>query len=319
MSASAASDDGGDAFFPALRLAAELIPDGSLSTPADVQKFAGLVAQRLLGGQYADKSAAQEAGRHVAAARAKIVARQLGSGDDARVRVCQFYSASRDSDDLFLGFESWRKYLSNFAAVPGGGVAYDGRLYPTIEHAFHAAKYLTVDEPALAKRFEVGESIGRQPPVKAKLAGGRKGMEQCRSKPLDVARWESGLSEDVTWKLLTARAAVDEKFCEILEETRLQNVTLLHFERSGARSKWGGSLSKADGTTINGRNLLGQLMMKLRDQLAAGGSSPGSSGSGEPKKRSVEARTGAAAGGDEDTKRARTAQRSPSPPPTRDD
>jgi hypothetical protein len=67
---------------------------------------------------------------------------------------------------------------------------------------------------------------------------------------------------------LVGRARTDSDFARVLLEARSQRVTLLHFERSGARSYWGGSLRKEDGQP-QGRNRLGDMLMGLSQVLAA--------------------------------------------------
>ena len=86
----------------------------------------------------------------------------------ARGSVAQFYSKSKAVDDLPVAGAvgdaavrtggsrcgaDWRRVLSNFHPCE---VEVGGRCYPSVEHAFHAAKCLCSSNPAAAKAFEVG-------------------------------------------------------------------------------------------------------------------------------------------------------------------
>ena len=78
--------------------------------------------------------------RPAAATGGEASKRQKGSGAAAILApgaVAQFYSKSKDVDDLGLGRADWRKVLSNFHACE---IELEGRRYSSVEHAFHAAK-----------------------------------------------------------------------------------------------------------------------------------------------------------------------------------
>jgi len=78
-----------------------------------------------------------------------------------------FYSKSKDIDDLGLGRADWRKVLSNFHPVE---LNVDGRRYPSVEHAFHAAKARCSSNPSAAAHFEVGGSVPKAPLAAKKAA-----------------------------------------------------------------------------------------------------------------------------------------------------
>merc|ERR1719231_1892886 len=79
------------------------------------------------------------------------------AGAGAAAPIVQFYSKSKDSDDLGLGIPDWRKRLSNFWPCV---IEVDGRRYPSIEHCFHAAKALCSSKPEIAVDWECGGSVG---------------------------------------------------------------------------------------------------------------------------------------------------------------
>ena len=110
-------------------------------------------------------------------------------------RILQFFSASKDVDDLFVGMPHWRRVLSNFHPLPRApdtvivgrpnqeqclnGVLLDGRFFPTVEHYFQAAKYVLARAPEdLTAAFEIGGAVGDNP-ADAKKRGGRKAFAEA--------------------------------------------------------------------------------------------------------------------------------------------
>eukprot|EP00295_Goniomonas_pacifica_P043422 CAMPEP_0175902352 /NCGR_PEP_ID=MMETSP0108-20121206/3348_1 /TAXON_ID=195067 ORGANISM="Goniomonas pacifica, Strain CCMP1869" /NCGR_SAMPLE_ID=MMETSP0108 /ASSEMBLY_ACC=CAM_ASM_000204 /LENGTH=173 /DNA_ID=CAMNT_0017223993 /DNA_START=63 /DNA_END=581 /DNA_ORIENTATION=+ len=136
-------------------------------------------------------------------------------------RPITFFSGSPLSDDLEMEQPSWRRYLSNFAVLPEPLTCWGGR-YPTVEHAFHAAKYLRCAQPTdlatkAAADFECEGVLGDADGKMVKQAGGRKGMSE-RGCSLDLGRWDGGESEEVTQQLLELRWTIDPTFRSILHE-----------------------------------------------------------------------------------------------------
>ncbi len=179
----------------------------------------------------------------------------------ARGSIVMFYSKSKDIDDLGLRRPDWRKVLSNFHPVD---IEVEGRRYFSVEHAFHAAKVRCSSNPDAAAEFEVGGSVPRDP-LAAKKAGGRAGFAKLGAR-LDVARWICE-RDGATMAALRARLACDSTFREILAAVYANELQLLHFERSGAKSYWGGNIRKADGVKV-GRNRLGEMLMQLAEESA---------------------------------------------------
>lgn len=146
------------------------------------------------------------------------------------------------------------RLLSNFGNIP---VTWHGLTYPTVEHAFQAAKYrLASNRPEVAVEFVEGGSIGPDP-VMAKRAGSRKGM-QTRGAVLDVALWNR-LSDDVMKELI--RAKKDHPVIHgILEICHSNNIALFHFSRSDM--KWGCHVTP-EGVLKKGENRLGRIYEAL--------------------------------------------------------
>jgi predicted NAD-dependent protein-ADP-ribosyltransferase YbiA (DUF1768 family) len=104
------------------------------------------------------------------------------------------------------------------------------------------------------------EAVGPDPAM-AKKAGGRSAYRRFGA-TLDSACWEERRVA-VMQAALDARWEQDTLFCEALCSTA--GMQLLHFERAGARSFWGGSLRRADGLQ-QGENQLGKMLMVLRER-----------------------------------------------------
>jgi ribA/ribD-fused uncharacterized protein len=176
-----------------------------------------------------------------------------------RGAVVQFYSKSKGVDDLGAGGAAWRRTLSNFHPCE---LEVEGRRYSSVEHAFHAAKARCSSNPSAAAAFEVGGSVARDP-LAAKRAGGRAGFAKLGA-VLDVVRWNKA-RDSATLAALRARYASDTAFREILAAVQARELYLLHFERGGAKSYWGGSIRKADGMRV-GTNRLGSMLMHLAEE-----------------------------------------------------
>jgi ribA/ribD-fused uncharacterized protein len=181
-----------------------------------------------------------------------------------------FFSKSKDADDLGLGRPDWRRVLSNFYPAE---ITVDGRLYYSVEHAFHAAKARCSSNPSAAAHFEIGSGRVPKDPLAAKKAGGRSGFKKLGI-VLDIEQWRA--QRDIaTMAALRARLSCDDLFRRILAAVHKKELTLLHFERGGTKSYWGGNIRKADGVQV-GRNRLGEMLMDLAKEVAAdasGGSS----------------------------------------------
>lgn len=177
--------------------------------------------------------------------------------------VVQFASRSKDLPALAPGLpRSWRRYLSNFADPQP--LRIDDHSYASVEHYFQGCKARCSDRPEMAQWFtrehEGPEQVGDDP-RDAKRAGARKSY-QTHGARLEVERWIE-VREAVMQTAIEARWAQDELFRRVLLSTR--GLQLLHFERAGARSFWGGSLDEQTGQ-IRGTNRLGTIMMERRDR-----------------------------------------------------
>lgn len=165
------------------------------------------------------------------------------------MKIFQFFSKSANIDDLPGCRADWRRRLSNFAKVDG--LVVDGVEYPTVEHAFQAAKFKFTARPGDAPRFDSSMTA-----VDAKRAGSKAGMKSV-GLTLDRAGWEEAC-DGVMERALQARWEADPEFRQILQAVAATGKTLLHFERAGGY--WGGKVE--DGVVV-GQNKLGEMLMAL--------------------------------------------------------
>jgi len=187
---------------------------------------------------------------------------QLTAAQRVRLFTVVFFSRSRLSPALQHGLpRTWRQVLSNFYPAD---LVIDGAPYASIEHYFQGQKALCSDRPEIAAWFRsdtTGPDAIDPEPLAAKKAGG-KGAYRRIGATLDPAVWEQQ-RVTVTRTALTARWEQDALYRAVLHSTR--GLNLLHFERAGARSFWGGSLRKVDGQPQGG-NQLGKMLTALREQ-----------------------------------------------------
>ena len=159
--------------------------------------------------------------------------------------VCYFLhmanktSQGRDKIDFYSVGDDYGEF-SNFAAYP---IDLDGRRWPTTEHYFQAQKFKD-------KRLQAKIRAAKTPMIAAR-------MGRDRSKPLR-RDWESA-KVDVMMRALRAKFGQHDELRELLLSTG--NAKLV--EHTANDRYWG------DGGDGSGRNMLGRLLMRLRDELRA--------------------------------------------------
>lgn len=132
--------------------------------------------------------------------------------------------------------------FSNFAAYP---VELDGKVWPTSEHYFQAQKFAGT---------EFQEEIRR---VKSPMIAARMGRDQ--SKPLR-ADWER-VKDEVMRRAVLAKFTQHAELRDAL--LAIGDAALVEHKRND--SYWG------DGGDGRGRNMLGQILVSVRDELRRGG------------------------------------------------
>lgn len=171
----------------------------------------------------------------------------------------QFYSKSADLNS---------RYLSNFTEMPLGIKIpkhfhvrdMEGLTFPTVEHAFQASKLIfsgvAITSVNIMELSELSEN--KLTAQQAKTRGGRKHFNSIGI-TLDIGRWNS-IAIDVMRDLVVARFASDERFKDIVLNAKKKQMKFKHFERSGAKSVWGGFMK--EGMWL-GQNQLGKIMDDL--------------------------------------------------------
>eukprot|EP00746_Dinoflagellata_sp_MGD_P161361 gnl/MRDRNA2_/MRDRNA2_88472_c0_seq1.p1 gnl/MRDRNA2_/MRDRNA2_88472_c0~~gnl/MRDRNA2_/MRDRNA2_88472_c0_seq1.p1 ORF type:complete len:314 (+),score=65.54 gnl/MRDRNA2_/MRDRNA2_88472_c0_seq1:112-942(+) len=245
----------------ARRVAESLVAAGAELSLANLGRLAGQTTCKLMHEMpdIFDKASAQVLARKVC--------HELLIDNGLTARAVDFFSNSKCTDDLEIGENRWRQILSNFHMLSTPLQCW-GRSYPSVEHGYQAAKFLRLavpksDAQAAAMDFEVAGILKKG--LDAKMAGARKGMMNYGCE-MDCEAWESKHQEEVMQCLLRARWDVDPQFRRILSETARQNIHLVHFERSGKSSYWGGCIKNGE---VLGTNKLGKMLMALRDEKSS--------------------------------------------------
>jgi ribA/ribD-fused uncharacterized protein len=146
-------------------------------------------------------------------------------------QVIPFYSVSDDHG-----------CFSNFAPYP---IRLDGKLWPTSEHYFQAQKFTAEEHQEQIRQT-------RSPMIAAR-------MGRSRKKPLRH-NWDT-VKVEVMRKALRAKFSQHEDLRQVLLATG--DATLV--EHTEKDSFWG------DGGDGSGRNMLGRLLMAVREELRAEG------------------------------------------------
>ena len=171
-----------------------------------------------------------------------------------------FYSKSKDSEkDALCGLKDWRKRLSAFG-ISENNLEVDGKLFVSIEMAFHYEKFKRTDHPELGEVYVKG-GIFDDDPGKGKVYSGKGSMKKLGCK-LDVERWNKE-SVGVMKNLVEMRKEKDETFRNIILESKEKGVPLLHFERGTLKKVpfWGCFRSKETGQLV-GVNMYGKFLME---------------------------------------------------------
>lgn len=138
-------------------------------------------------------------------------------------------------------FHGDHRFLSNFHPSP---IVFEGIEFPTVEHAFQAAKS---NDPATRRKIAEKETPG-----KAKRAGGRRGIV----KDFDFQAWE--VKKIAVMEALCRLKFADPQLRALLEATGDQE---LQEGNNWNDTFWGVSLR-----TGNGKNNLGKILMRIRDE-----------------------------------------------------
>ncbi len=206
----------------------------------------------------------------------------VGTGKTDRGKnVLQFFSKSKHRAATGIELGPLLQLLSNFDPVNDGkGFLYKGEKYLAGEHAFQAAKFENLNEDLpkeqvdkLKHKFTV--EGGEFTDGKAAKSAGTKGAYTKLGVSLNIKEWEAKRLKVMT-ELVQARFEQDPVFRQIVTALNKAGIKIKHFERSGAKSFWGGNFSKQTGEWRGG-NHLGKILMSLGDGDATKSQLPASS------------------------------------------
>lgn len=145
------------------------------------------------------------------------------------------YKVIRPKENEISYFDDEYAFLSNFYESP---IEFDGKIYPTNEHAFQAAKSLSDEDK---------ESIRNQPsPSRAKFAG-----RKVKLRP----DWED-VKLDIMYRICQEKFKNPE-----LKQKLLETKDKILVEGNTWDDDFWGKCSD------NGQNNLGKILMRIRDEL----------------------------------------------------
>ena len=151
-------------------------------------------------------------------------------------RTTMYYNKSKNIDDLGLKIPEWRRILSNLYPIE---IEVDGSIYPSVEHAFHAAKAKYSSKPEVSSYFEVGGRVSSDP-TEVKKSSTQKAFAEFGAK-VDLKRWKE--QDNEMMKALRARLKADELSGKILIQLNSKGIQLVYYERT-KKSYWGGNIRK---------------------------------------------------------------------------
>lgn len=144
--------------------------------------------------------------------------------------------------DYIRGFFKEYRFLSNFYDGP---VTYEGEIYPTVEHAFQAAKF---DDLSYRETIRNAETPGQS-----------KRLGRTRDYPLRES-WDSGLAVRVMGELVLDKFVSNPELGKKLLAT---GDAILVETNDWGDDIWGDSTT----TDTPGRNQLGIILMNVRSAL----------------------------------------------------
>lgn len=144
--------------------------------------------------------------------------------------MIKFYKAG----DLYGEF-------SNFWREP---MAFEGKIWPSSEHAFQAAKFAGTEWEEEVRKCGT--------PMEAATMGRRRDLPM-------VSNWND-IRDDVMYKVVKAKFTQSEKLKAVLLDTGTQEL----IEHTVNDSYW------ADGGDGSGKNMLGIILMKVREEIRNG-------------------------------------------------
>lgn len=160
----------------------------------------------------------------------------------------------------YVPFQSngYNRYLSNFNPST---ISYKSHTFPSIEHAFQAAKYIESGaDDGIIKQFCIGGKFHHLPGWKIKRLGSRAEFIK-NSLRLNVVDWNKQRIS-IMLSLINERFLEDKLFRNMLRHCHQHNYILLHT----IDKFWGGKLTE---TGVKGSNHLGKIMNIVAERFDA--------------------------------------------------
>jgi ribA/ribD-fused uncharacterized protein len=164
-------------------------------------------------------------------------------------KILAFQSNSAALKSTMFSADAPRQ-LSNFAELD---VCIEGLHFPTVEHAFQGMKYTFTNKPELLHEFVTNGTVIT--PGEAKLAGGRRGMQE-RGCLLDIERWNENRVRIMT-ELIHSKMKRHPQIRDIVKAAQDNSVTMVHTSRSD--QDWGAHLNEHKTSIKKGNNMLGDI------------------------------------------------------------
>ena len=140
------------------------------------------------------------------------------------------------------------KYLSTFTPC---NIEYNGRLYPSIENAFQAAKLQFIT--TFTDVSHIYNKFVNVSPATAKYLGNKSSFNKFGI-TLDTLKWNTN-STRIMKTLIQLRKNIDPLFTNIINSVDY----IYHYERGGKNSYWGGHFDKKTLEFV-GHNMYGKLL-----------------------------------------------------------
>ena len=186
----------------------------------------------------------------------------------SKMNILQFHSKSKLLPKNSPLPPTAMRDLSNFSKH---NVEYEGKVYPTVEHAFQAQKggcliKINKDKKSIEKiplekekQEEFIEKVrALETAEQAKSAGG-KGAMKTAGIAMDPVCWDSKRN-NIMDALIRSKVERHEDIRNILDIVKQQNIQLVHFSRMDM--EWGAHVNP-NTNEITGKNKLGELYMSL--------------------------------------------------------
>ncbi len=175
------------------------------------------------------------------------------------ITVLQFHSKAKKLPKTHVLPEDACRRLSNFSE---DSVEYEGHVYPSVEHAYQAQKYMCSNHPEYACKFYDGTVVSS---IDARKMGSKSGMKAVET-TLDIAKWTE-VNEQVMEALISSKMERSEYIRQILTLSAEHGIRYVHFSRNDMF--WGAHFDMETYEVTDGENRLGEMYNKKIQKMLA--------------------------------------------------